>query len=105
MTSVADKLREARALIERGWTRGELERGGRVCVLGAIHKATQLPDDDWFLSPPNLRLRCWETFAIAAGVNSRPFCIANWNDKQPSKKPVLATFDKAIELAEKEPVQ
>jgi hypothetical protein len=26
--------------------------------------------------------------------------LVGWNDRQPSKKPILAAFDKAIELAE-----
>lgn len=93
MSDVADKLREARALIERGWTRGEFERAGRVCLLGAVNRVAPVI---------TLRIACLDTLSeVISGVPYWGSALAQWNDAQPSKKPVLAAFDKAIELAEK----
>jgi hypothetical protein len=97
VSAVADKLREARALIERGWTRGESYRDGRVCSLGAL--ATVLTGD------PNAALYGREYTQIArifAQIIGEEDALYEWNDAQKSKRPVLAAFDKAIELAEAE---
>lgn len=90
MSAVADKLREARALIERGWTRGEFQRGERYCAVGAICEAAA-DYGEYEL----MRKALW-----AAEPRSKAMGMPNWNDAQSSKKPVLAAFDKAIELAE-----
>jgi len=95
MASIADKLREARALIERGWTRGTLERDGRVCAVGAISKALTGDASRGLYAegaPP-------VAFAVEDVVGAHGW-LGDWNDKQKSKKSVLAAFDKAIELAE-----
>jgi len=102
MTAVADKLREARALIERGWTRGALERDGRVCMVGAVNMSL-CGDAYWQLADtrcPEHRVRdaMWALLEDATGT---PW-LGDWNDKAKSKRPVLAAFDRAIELAEQE---
>ena len=97
MSATADKLREARALIERGWTRGESCRDGRVCSLGAL--ALVMRGD------PNAALYGRDYRAISRifeQIIGEDVTLCEWNDRQPSKKPVLAAFDKAIELAERD---
>jgi hypothetical protein len=95
--SVADKLREAKALVAKGWTRGEYCRDGRVCSYGALYQA--------FTGDPeglNMDLLGGEFFEArrclfqVIGRNN----IISWNDEQTSKRPVLTAFDKAIALAE-----
>lgn len=90
MTSISNKLREARKLIERGWTRHELERGNRRCIVGAVYSA--IPEVVG-------RRACLDWLQMAVDVKTQAD-LAEWNDSCPSKKPVLAAFDKAIELAE-----
>lgn len=88
---VADSLTEAKKLIERGWCRGEFQRGQSFCTVGAIRKVTnQFP----------VREDCYRLLALTIGTTvGWPSEVAHWNDKQPSKKPVLAAFDRAIALA------
>jgi hypothetical protein len=95
VNAVADKLREAKALIERGWTRGESSRDGRVCALGALATALR-GDPNRALYGPDYR----DISRIFDQIISEDDTLYEWNDRQPSKKPVLAAFDKAIELAE-----
>jgi hypothetical protein len=101
---VADKLREAKALIERrgGWTKGvERERVDRddgstfirVCSVGAI-RATSAPVEAYQLLAAaigNPVAKCVMPFGI----------ISHWNDNpKRRKRQVLAAFDKAITLAD-----
>ena len=81
-------LIEARELIRQGWTRGQeyRRRDGKdcYCTLGAIWKAggfaTRASRD------------AQRRIQALAGAD-----IARWNDRQKSKHPVLAAFDRAIE--------
>jgi hypothetical protein len=104
MTAVATKLREARALIERGWTQEAFARGksGRVvvpngraavcfCAVGAIKRY-----DHW----------CYDLVAkpLATAIGVKGVTgIYDWNDApERTQADVLAAFDRAIELAEQE---
>jgi hypothetical protein len=101
---VADKLREARALIERGWTQKAPARSvGGIEVWGGAASAV-----------------CWCTFAAvctsghdisftscmlnafrAANDIHADQSITDWNDApERTQAEVLAAFDKAIALAE-----
>jgi hypothetical protein len=100
VTAVADKLREARALIERGWTQGANARdemGDRLfvdtdeavcfCMMGAIIAAV----------PPDQLLAA--EHLLKRAVNDEG--VEYWNDApERTQSEVLAAFDKAIELAE-----
>jgi hypothetical protein len=101
MSAVADKLRKAKALIERGWTQGAFARraNGRVigyesddascfCIAGALMRVTPLISDFERLCHPLTR---------ATGSPR----LDHWNDAPGrTQAEVLAAFDKAIELAE-----
>lgn len=99
MNAVADKLREARALIGCGWTRKEYRRNvaGRqcYCMYGALQQAINGDAEDCSVSP---------VFALASKTLMRaiaPRTIISFNDyAAKNKREVLAAFDKAIELAE-----
>jgi hypothetical protein len=97
VSPVADKLREARALIERGWTQkvGARDSGGTP-VWGGEKAAVS-----W----------CAVGAICTVGAKMAPFRQANnlngwggisvWNDApERTQAEVLAAFDKAIELAE-----
>lgn len=89
MSAVADKLREAKALIERGWCQGRMATGdGRVCIRGAILGA--------FTEEAEER-RADALLKKAAGFSGY---LGDWNDLPGrTQAEVLAAFDKAIELA------
>ena len=96
--AVADKLAEARKLIERGWTRGSFRQGSRFCALGAVRQVTT----ENGLTKKNfaVRIDCYDALSQAIGTSiGWPSDIANWNDEQKSKKPVTEAFRKAEELA------
>jgi hypothetical protein len=101
MGALADKLREARALIERGWTQGAFARhaNGRVigcesesascfCMAGAIMRVTpSIYSFERFIEP------------LCVVIGDRR--LDHWNDApERTQAEVLAAFDKAIELAE-----
>lgn len=100
MSAVADKLREARALIERGWTQEYYARGksgkgvdalGRhavcFCATGALRRVNRIEWDN-----------CEERGLLRKAVGRN---IIDWNDHpKRTQAEVLAAFDKAIELAE-----
>lgn len=101
--SIADKLDEARALIEKGWTRGEFKRRGCYCALGALGMAcVGDPRADNIFDPTYTA-----AVRLLGVVLDRPndYQIASWNDRQPSRKPVIEAFRKAAELARQEQVQ
>ena len=99
MSDVADKLREARALIKRGWCQGVPARdakGNHVdlygdeackwCAWGAVRRVT-----DSSIALAFLNQSC--------GKYSH---IVTFNEvRGRQKRQVLAAFDRAIELAEK----
>lgn len=95
MTAVADKLREARALIERGWTRNVFRRGSRYCAIGAVNSA--IHGNAYEIPGAQIWDDAYELLKSATG---EAIPVTDWNDVQPSKRPVLAAFDKAIELAD-----
>jgi hypothetical protein len=116
VSEIADKLREARALIERGWTKGEfaLDANGDeadgitaqpvcFCALGAISQAAigyPNPDAD---DLPVINEPFDEVATFFAGSLGFRFSheVARWNDALGrTQAEVLAAFDKAIELAE-----
>ena len=92
-------LRAARRLVKRGWTRNAWARSrdgravhqfSRVAVRfslsGAIYRVTTYP--------PSSGQDCYSVLIKAIGCRSEG--LANWNDRQKSKRPVLAAFDRAI---------
>jgi hypothetical protein len=104
VSTVAEKLREARALIAKGWTQGEFARTktGRktppkspsatcFCASGAVIRATGAA-------------------GVAEGLFSQEFRVLRqavrgnvviWNDApERTQAEVLQAFDRAIELAE-----
>jgi hypothetical protein len=92
MTPVSTKLREARALIERGWTQGLFSKDGCYCAAGAI---LALGVDTY---NPLTR-----QFAELSGVGTTALDVVRWNDNYlRTQTDVLAAFDRAIELAEQE---
>lgn len=99
MKTEVEKLKAARALIEKGWTQKWFARdaAGDVCnssspnavcwcVIGACH-ATGIPDD---------------TIAYMARTQKIAY-LPRWNDAPDrTQAEVLALFDKAIALAERD---
>jgi hypothetical protein len=99
VSAVADKLREARALIERGWTQGHFARDEDGypehegspdavcwCAMGAMSAAD-----------PNDKYGLYGALSHAIGDEM----VGMWNDRiGRTKAEVLAAFDKAIALAE-----
>ena len=97
MTAVAEKLREARALIERGWTQGvfarlpngngtyaENRKATCFCMVGALYHV-------------GASARCLRMLERATHTSP----AAKWNDApERTQADVLAAFDKAIALAE-----
>jgi hypothetical protein len=91
--SAADVLRRAKqVLIERGWQPRPAAWGSRTgpcCALNAVAAAT---DDE----------SCKRVVdRLLAKAIDEPW-VHDWNDRQTSADPVLAAFDRAIELAEAE---
>lgn len=96
MTQTYEVLRKARALIDIGWTKGASARNKRHestsclapnaicwCIGGAIDRAAAELDVDSF-----------EAYnALGMDLDA----IIAFNDSQPSKKPILALFDRALE--------
>ena len=101
--TVVSVLRDARALVAKGWTRGTMHRrpGGRdcYCAVAALRMATY-GDLDEPLDFSDLGSAAGDAFAAAAGCGSSLYGVLRWNDRQTTKKPVLAAFDKAIADAE-----
>ena len=111
MNAVADKLREARALIERGFVKERYAFGKRryvdpaskyalcFCSLGAISRVTGADTLHVPFTDEAKRLA-----AVIDGTSGDVFCdIIEWNDApERTQAEVLAAFDRAIELAESE---
>jgi endonuclease YncB( thermonuclease family) len=91
VSAVADKLREARALITKGKPyeqRGEVKC---VCMIAALADA----------GAGDLRSEAREFLRKAVSPSNRYTDIATWNDRPGrTQAEVLAAFDRAIELAE-----
>lgn len=100
MSDVKAVLKKARALIDIGWTKGTYARNQRHeptaecsraaicwCVYGALIRASSelhVP-----LSPA--------IDILYKHLEPEYGGLADFNDAQPSKKPVLALFDRALE--------
>jgi hypothetical protein len=101
MVDIADKLAEARKLIERGWTQGQYARGksgkavdehGRhavcFCALGALRRAT---GNYWDNGP--------ETRLLRSAIGSKKDVI-DWNDaKRRTQAQVIEAFKRAEQIA------
>lgn len=106
MSDAANRLREARKLIERGWCQdhyAETASGrechwlddvaAKWCILGAINHANGCL---LFSSEPEI--------ILSGAVGRQP--LGAWNDEPGrTQAEVLAAFDKAIALAESENAQ
>jgi hypothetical protein len=100
VSGVADKLREARALIEGGWCQNYFRKDGGLrkcfCTDGAI---IEVIDSE---TPNQYRDACI-TFEAANGLQHDHTSIWQWNDApERTQADVLAAFDKAIALAEEQ---
>jgi hypothetical protein len=99
--TVADKLRKARALVERGWTRGQYCRDGRYCLAGAIKKAFSGDANSTFNEADPVGKAVGAIVIQAIGKpRAEVGTLYRWNDAQKSKHSVLMVLDRAIELAE-----
>jgi hypothetical protein len=107
VSAVADKLRDARALVARGWTQGAFGRD----VLGKATSSVSCNAICWCASGALIKVagseyaydRLLEYFQKAGSFDPRRDHIAYWNDApERTQAQVLAAFDKAIELAERE---
>lgn len=101
MNAVADKLDEARALIERGWVQDNCvtDAGGQpcsyddavnCCAFGAVALLTQSCRDYW------LRVQMLDLLSESIGGQE----VIPWNDREGrTKDEVVAAFKRAAELA------
>jgi hypothetical protein len=90
--TIADVLAKARKLIEqRGWTREAYCKAGRLCAIGAIRFASNGDETDG----SGISRKAEIVFAEAVGTRA----TLNWNDRQPSKKPVIEAFKRAEQIA------
>jgi hypothetical protein len=99
VSAVADKLREARKLIDRrGWNQNGYEGpDGSLCMMGAVNVAVNRNPYDSRDAYPVEQMRA---LLMRAADTNLPY-PAWWNDApERTKAEVLAAFDKAIELAE-----
>ena len=89
MTALAVLTEARRLIVEEGWTRGQMEKNGRYCAVGAVLFAKR--DDP---KAPRVYPLIYEAIGRTSEAE-----LVGWNDAQPSKKPVVAAFDRAILLA------
>jgi hypothetical protein len=95
VSAVADKLREARALIERGWCQGDYVCGTSVCVYGAIQATLYGDPEDCSVTADE------EEVVVLLKEATGSAALVQWNDcPGRTQAEVLAAFDKAIQLAE-----
>lgn len=99
MSEIAEKLDEARALIEKGWCQDSYAKRGCVCSLGAINKVTS--------GNANLEFRTgWTDMTAALAEAIGVFCNADiplWNDDpKRTQAEVIEAFRKAADLARSE---
>jgi hypothetical protein len=92
VNAVAGKLREARALIERGWCQWHMSTAdGCVCIRGALLNT--------FTEDEEAEER--QADALLHKATGFGGYLGDWNDTPGrTQAEVLAAFDKAIELAE-----
>lgn len=99
MTTTRDTLqilRDAKSLIERGWTTKNWEYRGRFCAVGAVRKVSGEG-----YRPSNEAVKVLASVVPDYTAFHTPVDIVTYfNDRQTSKKPVLDAFDRAIARAE-----
>jgi hypothetical protein len=105
VSTAAEKLDEARVLIERGWTQGEYARGEKgssvdylkdkatcFCAAGAIGAVNK----HW----PTSSLPGMRYLSLAVGGDGDEADVLNWNDApERTQAEVVEAFRKAAELA------
>jgi hypothetical protein len=92
-------LKRAIARLEKGWTRGMFKRrvDGRYCycAVGAIgrHSVGCERKEEYDAA-----------YAVCdtLGISKNTFVLANWNDSQKRKRPVVSAFKKTLRRLEKE---
>jgi hypothetical protein len=87
---IAEKLKEARALIERGWCQKSFEKDGRYCIEGAVMTLYDSLDTGQYK-------------AVLTALESEidTVSLISWNDRRGRKQhEVLDLFDRAIAKAE-----
>lgn len=101
MSDVAEKLREARKLIEQGWTKGwfveQHEADGPICycVYGALNQVV-VGDAEADTTETDAAAKL-----LGRAVGQTFLSLATWNDApERTQAEVLAAFDRAIELAD-----
>lgn len=96
---IAQKLEEAMALIEKGWTQHELSSpSGEVCLLGAVCAVLgKSPHDLDAAIPAQPLMR-----ALKKATGFRGY-LGDWNDApERTQAEVIEAFKKAAELARAE---
>lgn len=111
--SVLKNLRAAKALIEKGWTRGALRNSiGSFCAIGAVsyskdrqvhyHSSARslAPEVNalWHALPEEQKQRYKDR---GSSLAIKETAIVNFNDRTKKKKDVLDLFSRAICLLEK----
>jgi hypothetical protein len=95
--TVLEVLKEARALIARGWCKGDYcnTDGSKVCVLGAINKV--INGDPRNESCPVGLKKVKRDVELSLLKNCpAAYNLSEFNDSRKSKRAVLKVFDKAI---------
>lgn len=88
--SAADKLREARKLIKRGWCQNHYAKNGKCCIRGALDVVGGGGNGTTLAK------------LMGEAIGDHQLCM--WNDAAGrTKAEVLAAFDRAIALAEQQP--
>jgi hypothetical protein len=105
--TASDILAEAKAILERGWCKGALEKDGSFCALGAVDMATvgstsfdltELSIDHPLFAP---RTNATSTLRALAKELTGKASIADYNnDPSTTHQDVLNWFDKAIAQAD-----
>lgn len=96
--SVAQVLREAAAIVERGWRQGAFGVGTDcVCASEAIRRAAYGEECEHTISSP-MGIPAWKFFADHIG---EPF-VAEWNDRpRRTQAEVVAKLLEAADVAER----
>lgn len=91
-------LKDARNLIQSGWTRGDFYKNGRYCAMGAVKEVVE--SDDSARSFDFFYLLDYLSDILINDLESDYMSLSEWNDSQKSKKPVLELYDRAINKME-----
>lgn len=103
--STVQKLQEARELIRQGWCRGSFRKTigqqEKYCAVGALQKVGNTE----ILGQPLLRALPKVFISNLSELDKqdlRP--VVKFNDSKKNKRDVIKLFDRAIKLAEQDPV-